>query len=91
MPSSPLKNTTNIKVKAVAISQKPNDIIANAVPALLVDKYPKISPKNAPTLAPIKGNKTKGKNEKAERKEKKRNKKQKRKKRRKTNKRKEIT
>ena len=38
IPSSPLKKITKIRVKAVTNSQKPNDIIANAVPILLVDK-----------------------------------------------------
>ena len=46
---------------AVTISQKPNDIIAKAVPALLVETYPTIEPKNKPTIAPIRGNNTVGK------------------------------
>ncbi len=33
-----LKKTTNIRVKAVINSQKPREIIANAVPTLFVDK-----------------------------------------------------
>ena len=47
MPSSPLKKTTNINVKAVINSQKPNEIIAKAVPNLFVDKYPRKIPKNS--------------------------------------------
>ena len=40
IPSSPLKKTTKIRVNAVTNSQKPSEIIANAVPTLFVDKYP---------------------------------------------------
>ena len=61
MPSSPLKKTTKINVKAVTNSQKPRDIIAKAVPSLLVDKYPIHIPSINPTKAPINGRSIKGK------------------------------
>ncbi|MEZ5727126.1 MAG: hypothetical protein R3E48_03395 [Burkholderiaceae bacterium] len=57
MPSSPPENFTKISEDMAIISPIPSEIIANTVPARLVEKLPKITAKTSLATPPITGTK----------------------------------